>query len=469
MTTTPTVSVPVEPTREMWAAGGTAACQAANQHHDKVVEGVWSAMVAAAPALTARHEAPFSEDEARRKLIECIDQWDSEMEYDAEDRVCLADDILHAFNGPPVVSHEAPAEGAGERVSRLRDALMRMIEHFERVDAPEADKAVIQYASKTWAGVKDGTVRSAPEASPQVEAVEDDELIERGLRTVRAYDTVRYLRDALSATTARLAGYDWNADPDAITRLQGDAFAAAGRVFSDLNAAVAAHPEIDLLECQTCSGTGKIEEEAKTEGANQHSACVRTCEDCDGCGFSPDEVPSALYTHPQPAQTSGVGAWVVRSPNGNVRYWSRDEALTKRNAAKWGLEARYEALGPSPFRPSEGEVGDALSEVSKRIPDTILHGNSFGHEGFYPHVAVKTLVAAVYSGLSSSSSITATQPDRGVEGAYGGLREALERIADEAPYRSGYCQSDIAYAPTLTAEEMQAVARAALAAGESGE
>lgn len=118
----------------------------------------------------------------------------------------------------------------------------------------------------------------------------------------------------------------------------------------------------------------------------------------------------------QPAQTPGVGAWVVRSPNGNVRYWSRDEALTKRNAAKWGLEARYEALGPSPFRPSEGEVGDALSEVSKRIPDTILHGNSFGHEGFYPHVAVKTLVAAVYSGLSSSSSITATQPDRGVEG-----------------------------------------------------
>lgn len=57
-----------------------------------------------------RHEAPASEDEARRKLIECIDQWDSEMEYDAEDRVCLADDILHAFNGPPVVSHEAPAE-----------------------------------------------------------------------------------------------------------------------------------------------------------------------------------------------------------------------------------------------------------------------------------------------------------------------------------------------------------------------
>ena len=44
------------------------------------------------------------------------------------------------------------------------------------------------------------------------------------------------------------------------------------------------------------------------------------------------------------------------------------------------------------------------------------------------------------------------------------LREALERIADEAPYRSGYSQSDIEYGPKLSAEEMQTVARQALAA-----
>lgn len=69
-------------------------------------------------ALTAREEAIAHEDEARRKLIECIDQWDSEMEYDVEDRASLADDILHAFNGPPVVSHEAPAEGAGDTLLR---------------------------------------------------------------------------------------------------------------------------------------------------------------------------------------------------------------------------------------------------------------------------------------------------------------------------------------------------------------
>lgn len=41
--------VPIEPTREMWAAGGTAAVAKAGYHHDIVVEAVYSAMVAAAP------------------------------------------------------------------------------------------------------------------------------------------------------------------------------------------------------------------------------------------------------------------------------------------------------------------------------------------------------------------------------------------------------------------------------------
>lgn len=122
----------------------------------------------------------------------------------------------------------------------------------------------------------------------------DQELIDRGLRTIRAYDAVRFLRDALSATTARLAGYDWNTDPEGLTKRQGDAFALADKVFADLNAAVDAHPDIELPECQTCGGTGKIEEAARTDGANQHSACIRTCDDCDGCGFAPDEEPAAI-------------------------------------------------------------------------------------------------------------------------------------------------------------------------------
>ena len=48
--------VPVEPTREMWAAAGTAACNTAHQHHDKIVEAVWSAMLSAAPTPSTRNE-----------------------------------------------------------------------------------------------------------------------------------------------------------------------------------------------------------------------------------------------------------------------------------------------------------------------------------------------------------------------------------------------------------------------------
>lgn len=85
------------------------------------------AWLESARRVAAKHEAP-GEDEARRKLIQCIEQWDGETEYDADDLASLADGILHAFNGPPVVSPaaadelssnpcqlEAPAEGAGER------------------------------------------------------------------------------------------------------------------------------------------------------------------------------------------------------------------------------------------------------------------------------------------------------------------------------------------------------------------
>lgn len=55
------------------------------------------------------------------------------------------------------------------------------------------------------------------------------------------------MRDAYSATFARLFGYDWNADPDGVTLKQGDAWAQAEaalrteptrpRVFADLAAA----------------------------------------------------------------------------------------------------------------------------------------------------------------------------------------------------------------------------------------
>lgn len=51
-----------------------------------------------------------SENDILRRLISRIEQWDSEMEYDAEDRASLADDILHEFNGPPITQPPVPHE-----------------------------------------------------------------------------------------------------------------------------------------------------------------------------------------------------------------------------------------------------------------------------------------------------------------------------------------------------------------------
>ena len=43
----------------------------------------------------------------------------------------------------------------------------------------------------------------------------------------------------------------------------------------------------NTVECEACQGSGKIVEEARTIGANQHSACQMDCDDCDGSGRAP--------------------------------------------------------------------------------------------------------------------------------------------------------------------------------------
>lgn len=39
-----------------------------------------------------------------------------------------------------------------------------------------------------------------------------------------------------------------------------------------------------LPDCEACAGTGKIEHEAVYTGPNPHSACVETCDACEGLG-----------------------------------------------------------------------------------------------------------------------------------------------------------------------------------------
>lgn len=45
--------------------------------------------------------------------------------------------------------------------------------------------------------------------------------------------------------------------------------------------------EIETVECAACLGNGFIDEPARTEGHNQHSACRWTCEECGGSGRVP--------------------------------------------------------------------------------------------------------------------------------------------------------------------------------------
>lgn len=89
--------------------------------HSKEQEWALKSAIAALSTTPARAEA-LSEDDARRRLIQRIEQWDSETEYDAEDIASLADDILHEFNGAPVVARaEAQDEGALSILDRLLD------------------------------------------------------------------------------------------------------------------------------------------------------------------------------------------------------------------------------------------------------------------------------------------------------------------------------------------------------------
>lgn len=66
------------------------------------------------------------------------------------------------------------------------------------------------------------------------------------------------------------------------------------------------------VECEACGGAGKIVEEARTQGANQHSACQMDCEECDGSGRLAR--PPSVSADPVGGVTSGAGEGRCRVP-----------------------------------------------------------------------------------------------------------------------------------------------------------
>ena len=84
----------------------------------------------------------LSEDDIRRRLIQRIEQWDGETEYDAEDIASLADDILHEFNGAPVLSSSALGYVSADAEAALKAGINRVI-----YPAPSAHASFPLYAS----------------------------------------------------------------------------------------------------------------------------------------------------------------------------------------------------------------------------------------------------------------------------------------------------------------------------------
>jgi hypothetical protein len=119
--------VPVEPTREMWAAGGTAALQTAHQHHDKIVETVWSAMLAAAPSVQPDREVIAR---VQQMIVDCEADPDGPLmlaasvakEHAADLRAILSalQPVAQKEEGKPAWEYDFKAEDAWEDTNNDR-------------------------------------------------------------------------------------------------------------------------------------------------------------------------------------------------------------------------------------------------------------------------------------------------------------------------------------------------------------
>ena len=128
--------VPVEPTREMWAAAGNAVVALNSQHHDAVSEAVYKAMLAAAPEMeqepyayeygASNGDGTFSVVMDKGRLSQL-----GETEYD----YCHPG-IFASKERPvtPLYLHPQPAP----EVAKLVEALDEMIEVAKAVDSWES-------------------------------------------------------------------------------------------------------------------------------------------------------------------------------------------------------------------------------------------------------------------------------------------------------------------------------------------
>ena len=108
---------------------------------------------------------------------------------------------------------------------------------------------------------------------------------------------------------------------------------------------------------------------------------------------------------------------------------------------------------PAASPPSAVGVGEIMAMSDAEIIQGVID------EGLDPEAEADRVKAAI----GCNNPYTPTPAPVDWERVGPKLVEALERIAaDGAPYRNGYCQTDIAVDPALTAEEAQKLARQTL-------
>lgn len=213
---------------------------------------------------------------------------------------------------------------AHDRKVRLSAALIRLVEHFERVDASEHDKAAIKAATDVWSGV-------------EVEA--DTDAPRQGVAIAGGYVATVSERDAAIAYRARIAcdileGFTDGIDGDRLGELAR--WVTRGRALDNvaLHRAFAA-PWIAAADEAGWEGDADIE---AVKDIDRHTITARVR---GATSFTPDQLATIFARHNELKAAAANALEVANSHIQHMAAW-----ISKTNASDTPLHGySFEALG----------------------------------------------------------------------------------------------------------------------------
>lgn len=181
---------------------------------------------------------------------------------------------------------------------RGAQACREMMARFVEVTHPQIAQSIRLNWHPGWGG--------DPGQPPFVAATWEPFLCPEGEASYASYQATEHNPEPDLALTATMLE-TWGpvvepASPDGRVSFTRAMMASAAE---SIRAHLAQNEGVDAVECETCAGSGKIVEEARTTGANQHSSCQSDCDECDGTGRLPTT----------PAETGAVGIFAPSGEN----------------------------------------------------------------------------------------------------------------------------------------------------------